>query len=74
VPDFNCGAVLRGYKSAKEETMKQVIILLATVILGIAISLMILTFRGTTELISKDTQTQMKATLNFKDIISEVTD
>jgi hypothetical protein len=44
--------------------MKQTIILLATVILGIAISGMILTFQGTTELITNATKTEMTRVLD----------
>jgi hypothetical protein len=40
--------------------MKQTIILLATVILGIAISTMILSFRETTQTITDTTQTEME--------------
>jgi hypothetical protein len=39
--------------------MKQTIILLSTVILGIAISAMILSFRGTTQTITNTTQNAM---------------
>jgi hypothetical protein len=45
--------------------MKQVIILLATVILGIAISVMVLSFRETTQTITDATQNQMKTKLIF---------
>jgi hypothetical protein len=43
--------------------MKQTIILLTTVILGIAISAMILTFRGVTEKITTDTREKMASQL-----------
>jgi hypothetical protein len=46
--------------------MKQTIILLATVILGIAISMMILSFRETTESITDATKTNMKTVLTFE--------
>ncbi|MDR2356213.1 MAG: hypothetical protein LBE16_08475 [Clostridiales Family XIII bacterium] len=45
--------------------MKQTIILLATVILGIAISWMILSFEVTTEVITDETKRQMESVLKF---------
>jgi hypothetical protein len=45
--------------------MKQVIILLATVILGIAIPIMVMSFRGTTQTITTATQNQMESKLVF---------
>jgi hypothetical protein len=50
----------------RKETMKQTIILLAMVILGIAIATMILTFRGTTEDITKATQANMESVLTWE--------
>ncbi|MDR2295973.1 MAG: hypothetical protein LBD95_04165 [Clostridiales Family XIII bacterium] len=47
--------------------MKQTIILLATVILGIAISTMILTFQDTTRDITNATQGRMQKVLEFEE-------
>ncbi|MDR1245562.1 MAG: hypothetical protein LBK57_00860 [Clostridiales Family XIII bacterium] len=47
--------------------MKQTIILLTMVILGIAISAMILTFGETTERITTATQNKMATQLQFSD-------
>jgi hypothetical protein len=46
--------------------MKQTIILLAMVILGIAISTMILSFRETTQTITDATQAKMKTELHLE--------
>jgi hypothetical protein len=50
-----------------EATMKQTIILLTMVILGIAISSMILSFGETTEKITTATQGKMEKQLQFSD-------
>ena len=47
--------------------MKQTIILLATVILGIAISVMILTFEDTTQRITDATQGRMEKVLEVEE-------
>jgi hypothetical protein len=52
---------------AREDAMKQTIILLTMVILGIAISAMILTFGETTERITTATQNKMATQLQFSD-------
>ena len=46
--------------------MKQMIILLATVILGIAISAMVLSFKDTTQTITDNTQTQIEDQLTLE--------
>jgi hypothetical protein len=50
-----------------EDVMKQTIILLTMVILGIAISAMILSFADTTEKITEATKTKMETQLQFTD-------
>jgi hypothetical protein len=55
-----------GRGAAKEAEMKQTIILLTTVILGIAISAMILTFRDTTESIVSSTRSTMETQLKLE--------
>jgi hypothetical protein len=49
----------------KEKTMKQIIILLSTVILGIAIATMILSFQEPTDDIKEVTQNEMKSVLHL---------
>jgi hypothetical protein len=46
--------------------MKQMIILLSTVILGIAISAMVLSFKDTTQNITNNTRTQMENQLGME--------
>jgi hypothetical protein len=54
--------------SAEEEVMKQTIILLTMVILGIAISSMILSFNDIIQNITDTTQTQMEERLDLNSL------
>ena len=54
---------LNSNRQRKEFAMKQTIILLATVILGIAISVMILSFEETTKTITDATKDRMASVL-----------
>jgi hypothetical protein len=50
----------------KEKKMKQIIVLLAMVILGIALSSMVLSFKDTAGSVTDNTRTKLESTLTFE--------